>query len=120
MMLPVSWQIGCDFCLARSILRSMIFMADSAMVPCFSRWSAEMMAACTSSGISADVRRINSSIESCSAFIAFSSRYGLSPDLSIGALSICYADKITDGLELTNQDQDRVARATTAANLHRP
>src|SRR5213082_2338988 len=51
------------------MLRSMIFIADSAMVPFFSLSSESRMAFCTSSGISADVRRINSIRESCSAFI---------------------------------------------------
>jgi hypothetical protein len=35
-MLPVSWQIGCDFCFASAMLRSMILSALSASVPFFS------------------------------------------------------------------------------------
>src|ERR1041385_8927159 len=69
MMLPVSWQIGCDFCLASTILRSMIFMADSAIVPFFSCSNELRMAVRTSSGISAEVRLINSTRESWSELI---------------------------------------------------
>ena len=70
MMLPVSWQMGCDLVLASAMFCSMIFIALAAMVPCFSRSSESRMAWCTSSGISAEVRRTSSSSESCSAFIA--------------------------------------------------
>src|SRR6185503_20008144 len=68
-MLPVSWQMGWDFCLASAMFRSMIFIADSAMVPFFSRSSESRIAFCTSPGISAEVRRINSIKESCKALI---------------------------------------------------
>src|SRR5262245_20999705 len=69
MMLPVSWQIGCDLSFANWTLRSMIFNADSAIVPFFSCSSARNIAACTSPGISAEVRRINSISELSSAVI---------------------------------------------------
>ena len=68
-MLPVSWQMGWDLFFASAMFWSMIFIALSAMVPFFSRSSASRMALCTSSGISAEVRRISSSNESCSTFI---------------------------------------------------
>src|ERR1039458_5696352 len=68
-MLPVSWQMGCDLFLAIAMFCSMIFIALAAMVPCFSRSSESRMALCRSSGISAEVRRISSSSESCSTFI---------------------------------------------------
>ena len=44
-------------------------VALAAMVPCFSRSRESRMAWCTSSGISAEVRRMSSSSESWSAFI---------------------------------------------------
>ncbi|MCD6050829.1 MAG: hypothetical protein K0Q55_2232 [Verrucomicrobia bacterium] len=34
-MLPVSWQMGWDFCLASLMFASMILKADSAIVPFF-------------------------------------------------------------------------------------
>src|ERR1039458_9105940 len=70
MMLPVSWQMGCDLFFAMAMFCSMIFIALAAMVPCFSRSSESRMALCTSSGISVEVRRMSSSSESCSTFIA--------------------------------------------------
>src|ERR1035438_10343827 len=69
-MLPVSWQMGCDLFLAMAMFCSMIFIALAAIVPCFSRSSESRMALCTSSGISVEVRRMSSSSESCSTFIA--------------------------------------------------
>ena len=68
-MLPVSWQIGCDLLLAKPMLRSMISSADLAMVPSFSCSSPRRIAVCTSSGISAEVRRINSINDSLSLLI---------------------------------------------------
>ena len=43
-MLPVSWQMGCDLCLASAMFWSMIFSALSAMVPFFSCSSESRMA----------------------------------------------------------------------------
>src|SRR5208282_6059515 len=68
-MLPVSWQMGCDFRLASRMFWSMIFSALSAIVPFFSCSSDARMDWLTSSGISAEVRRINSSRESCNSLM---------------------------------------------------
>src|SRR5688572_14019641 len=77
MILPVSWQMGWDFCLASSILRSMILRADSAMVPFFSFLREVRMAFWTSAGISAEVRRMISMREFWSAVIKSSQTVGL-------------------------------------------
>src|SRR5207244_2170964 len=52
-----------------AIFCSMSFMALSAMVPFFSRSREPRIASCTSSGISAEVRRMSSNNESCNEFI---------------------------------------------------
>src|SRR5438132_1818844 len=116
MMLPVSWQIGWDFCFASSIFFSMIFIADSAIVPFFSRSKEARIAACTSSGISAEVRRISSSIESCSAFMT-RSRYGFpngvstcrtpGVPLSSGVCAVARRDRIGEALLLIWLQRDQ-------------
>ncbi len=73
-MLPVSWQMGWDLRLASWMFWSMIFSALSAMVPFFSCSSDARMDWLTSSGIYAEVRRINSSREFCNSLINFIQR----------------------------------------------
>src|SRR4051812_15260582 len=68
-MLPVSWQIGCDLFLARAMFWSMILNAFAAREFFFSFSKEVRMARWTSSGISADVRRISSTKESCNWLI---------------------------------------------------
>src|ERR1017187_1544464 len=73
-MLPVSWQMGCDFCFASAMFWSMILKALAAREFFFSFSSDARMARFTSSGISADVRRMSSTSESWSWLINLAKR----------------------------------------------
>src|SRR3974390_1173951 len=61
--------MGWDLDFASAMFWSIMLIAFAAMVPFFSFSSASTIARWTSSGISAEVRRINSSKESASKFI---------------------------------------------------